>query len=262
MAKFMAYSGPPLIWYLYSTYHMPIFEVLLGEKYLSLKPEDLLIQYREGPSQRLATYMICGHFLKLIIETMFLNRLAGRMMPLNRAMWQFLYYWVGLGCFVGYSVYHPEFMPQRFIPDAEQDGGTKWFCPIVAVLFVFFEVCNLQCHLHFSNMEQKMAAAVLQNPNDKNIESRARRSYLVASISKLVVLRDHGFSLVTCADWFWELLIWTCFTLITQTFFSGLFLLAWFIWHNSKAQERHWRYIAEYRRDYPPERRAFLPYLF
>jgi hypothetical protein len=111
LEKFMAYSGPPLIWYLYSTYHMSIFEVLLGEQHLNSKPDDYLLQYREGPTQRLASFMIYGHFLKLIIESMFLHRLAGRQMPFNRAMWQFLFYWIGLGCFVGYSVFQPEFTP-------------------------------------------------------------------------------------------------------------------------------------------------------
>ena len=97
--------------------------------------------------------MVQGHFLKLIFEAMFIKRLAGRMMPLNRAMWQFLFYWLGLGCVVGYSVYHPEFTPNRFIPDADLELGTTWFCPIMAILFVFFEVYNLQSHLHFSTME-------------------------------------------------------------------------------------------------------------
>jgi very-long-chain enoyl-CoA reductase len=179
--------------------------------------------------------MIYAHFAKLIAETMFLNRLAGRMMPLNRAMWQFLYYWVGLGGFVGYSVFHPDFTPSRFVPDADGEGGYKWFCPLLAILFIFFEIYNLQCHMHFSTMERNMAAAVIQNSNDRSFESRSRRSYLVASISKLVVLRDHGFSLVTCADWLWEFLSWICFTLVTQTFYSYIFLLTWFVWHNSKA---------------------------
>jgi hypothetical protein len=87
--------------------------------------------------------MIQGHFLKLIVESMLLHRLAGRMMPLNRVMWQILFYWVFLGGIVGYSVYHPEFVAQRLIPDADQEGGTTWFCPIVAVLFVFFQIYNL-----------------------------------------------------------------------------------------------------------------------
>ena len=163
---------------------------------------------------------------------------------------------------MGYSVFHPEYTPVRYVPDAEGEGGTNWFSTLAIILFVTFEIQNLQCHWHFSAMERNMAAAVLTNSTDKTAESRSRRSHLVASISKLVVLRDHGFSLVTCADWFWEFLSWICFTMVTQTFWSYCFLLTWFVWHNSKAQERHWSYIAEYRRDYPPERRAFLPYLF
>jgi hypothetical protein len=50
IGKFMAYTGPPLIWYLYSAYHIHIFEFLLGESYLKLKPDDYLVQYREGPT--------------------------------------------------------------------------------------------------------------------------------------------------------------------------------------------------------------------
>ena len=91
---------------------------------------------------------------------------------------------------------------------------------------------------------------------------RTRRSYLISSISKFAILKDYGFSLVTCADWTWELIAWTCFGVIVQTYASNLYLFLWFVWHNSKARERHWRYIAEYQNTYPHERRAFLPYLW
>mgnify|MGYP000942279385 CR=1 FL=1 len=93
-------------------------------------------------------------------------------------------------------------------------------------------------------------------------QSRARRSYLVASVSKLVVLNEHGFSRVTGADWLWELLAWTTFALVVQTLVGYVFLMVWFAWHTAKAQERHWRYIAEYRRDYPPSRKAIVPLIF
>lgn len=95
-----------------------------------------------------------------------------------------------------------------------------------------------------------------------NPMGRKRRSYLVASVSKLVVLNEHGYSRVTGADWLWEALAWLSFTLIIQTPAGYMYFVVWFAWHTSKAQERHWRYIAEYCHDYPSSRKAFVPLIF
>ena len=107
-----------------------------------------------------------------------------------------------------------------------------------------------------------MSAGMQKSDSEDDLAARTRRSYIVQSISKLAILKDYGFSLVTCADWFWELISWLSICLIIQTKSAWIYLLIWFVWHNSKAQERHWKYIAEYRYEYPKERRAFLPYLF
>jgi hypothetical protein len=206
-----------------------------------------LILYEEGLTQKLTKLMVYFHFGKMLVESLLIHRLAGRMRPLNRTLWQILYYWVGLGCIVGYTVYHPEYKPSFLISDLE---GTqrRLFATVASVIFIAAEVLNFLCHWHFSTMEEKMAAAVIQGSQDKKIDlaSRARKSYIVSSISKFAILKDHGFSLVTCADWMWELLVWVCISSIVQTMSAYVFLGIWFVWHNSKARERHWRYIAEY----------------
>lgn len=135
--------------------------------------------------------MVYFHFGKMLVESLFIHRLAGRMMPLNRTLWQVLYYWVGLGCIVGYTVYHPEYKPSFLFADLE---GTqrRLFATVASVLFIAAEVLNFLCHLHFSTMEEKMAAAVIQGSQiqDKKIDlaSRARKSYIVSSISKFAIL--------------------------------------------------------------------------
>ena len=65
-------------------------------------------------------------------------------------------------------------------------------------------------HIHFTNMEDKMAKAVLKNVNAKhlNVRQKARRNYIISSMSKFAILKDYGFSLVTSADWMWASLSW------------------------------------------------------
>ena len=61
-----------------------------------------------------------------------------------------------------------------------------------------------------------MAADEIAKANFPATEIRilARRSYIVSSISKLAVLKDYGFSVITCADYFWEFIAWTSFVLV------------------------------------------------
>ena len=61
-----------------------------------------------------------------------------------------------------------------------------------------------------------MAANEIAKSNVPATETRihARRSYIVSSISKLAVLKDYGFHVITCADYFWEFIAWACFVLV------------------------------------------------
>ena len=61
-----------------------------------------------------------------------------------------------------------------------------------------------------------MAADYIAKTNFPATETRilARRSYIVSSISKLAVLKDYGYNLITCADYFWEFVAWASFVLV------------------------------------------------
>jgi len=51
--------------------------------------------------------MVYGHFFKGIIEAMLVDRLAGRTVPFSSSLWKILFYWIGLGVIVGFSLFHP-----------------------------------------------------------------------------------------------------------------------------------------------------------
>ena len=262
LSKFIVNSGPIVLFTLFRNSHLDIYEFFEGEQAAADNYNEYY-GYEEGMVQQIAYWMVIVHFSKLILESILVHRMAGRMTPLNRTLWQILYYWVGLGMVVAFRLFHPMYKPSFLIADL--DGETFFgLITVASILFCISQIMNLLCHILFSNMEEKMATAVLKMPQDKSkvdSRSRARRSYLVSSISSFAILKDYGFSLVTCADWLWDFVGWACLAIIMQTVSCYLFVLVWAIWHNSKARERHWRYISEYQNKYPHERRAFIPYL-
>ena len=86
MAKWIIYTGPLLMFGLYSQYHLEIYSTVErisedDERYL-----DLMV-FEENQTQQLAKFMIFIHFGKLLLETMFMHRMAGRMISLNRTLW-------------------------------------------------------------------------------------------------------------------------------------------------------------------------------
>jgi hypothetical protein len=79
--------------------------------------------------------MIYAHFLKLMLEAIFLQRLAGRMMPLNRILFQVLFYWVFLGGIVPFFFYHPEYKDSFLLATLDGEGRFV-FASIVTVIFL------------------------------------------------------------------------------------------------------------------------------
>ena len=76
---------------------------------------------------------------------------------------------------------------------------------------------------------------------------RERIANLVASISKNIELKDHGYRLVTAADYLWEFVAWVAFALVVDTAACWTFVFVWFIWHAGKAKGRNNRFSNDYR---------------
>ena len=107
------------------------------------------------------------------------------------------------------------------------------------ITFIFCETMNFMCHVHLNSFRKRDLDQTRGIP------------------------RLHGFSVVSCANYFWEFMAWCCFTLLTQSLMSNVFLAVSFFRMNYRAQKKHLRYIAEFKNMYPAEeRRAFIPYLF
>lgn len=106
--KLLVYLGPMLIMWIFSAHRILMFEYILPRSFLNHR-EYSFVNFNEGATHRAAKLMINVYFMKLVVETLAIHRLAGRMMSVKNFFWQVLGYWVCLALCVGYSLYHPDY---------------------------------------------------------------------------------------------------------------------------------------------------------
>jgi len=70
-------------------------------------------------------------------------------------------------------------------------GNTMMTYYLLLIAFVFFEIMNLLCHLHLKSFRKKEGD------------------------HKLGIPTLHGFSHVACANYFWEIMAWGIFVIVT-----------------------------------------------
>ena len=184
--------------------------------------------------------MVYIHFGKRVYECIFVHFFSKSSKSLNKLIWEIGYVWLFFGLVIPFYLFHPEYHDNLWhaLPLIPRDY-IQTFYNFLFIAFLFFEGMNFLCHIHLKSFRQRDLETTRGIP------------------------RLHGFSFVSCANYFWEILAWLCFALVTQTLMSTLFLLTSFFRMNSRAQKKHLRYIAEFKNYYPAEeRRAFIPYLF
>jgi very-long-chain enoyl-CoA reductase len=69
-------------------------------------------------------------------------------------------------------------------------GSTPYIYHILLAVFIFTEAMNLLCHLHLKSFR------------------RGDREFTRG------IPKYHGFSAVSCANYFWEFIAWTAFALV------------------------------------------------
>jgi very-long-chain enoyl-CoA reductase len=126
----------------------------------------------------------------------------------------------------GYYLFNPSYI------------APQWNMYLRGALFIIFFCCeikNLKCHLIQKHMKEKLQG-------EKGIPT------------------GEGFDLVSCANYFWELMSWFCFSLFVHHWSFYLFTLCGFLIMRNWAQKKHREYHKRFP-NYPAERKAFIPFL-
>lgn len=171
------------------------------------------------------------HYLKRLLETLFVHRFSHATMPITNLFKNSSYYWL-FGLYIGYYVNHPLYTPPYF-------GSVQIYLSVAA--FLVYELGNLSIHLLLRN---------LRPPGTKERKIPRPNSNPLTRL----------YHLVSCPNYTYEVLSWIAFTVMTQCAPAGLFTLAGLYQMTVWALGKHRNYKKEFP-SYPKNRKAIVPFI-
>jgi very-long-chain enoyl-CoA reductase len=178
-------------------------------------------------SQKAGFFMVLGHYIKREFETLFIHRFSNATMPFMNIFKNCGHYWVIFGTLVGYFLFHPQYTEPSYIP-----MNMKY---VLIVAFIFFQLMNFLCHNELKNLRKP-------------------------GTTERGIPKGFGFGFASCANYFWETLVWLSYAMLTGCFTSYIFLFVSFIQMRAWAIKKHIRYKKEFE-NYPKSRKAIIPFL-
>ncbi|XP_015245468.1 PREDICTED: very-long-chain enoyl-CoA reductase [Cyprinodon variegatus] len=171
------------------------------------------------------------HYVKRLLETLFVHRFSHGTMPLRNIFKNCTYYW-GFAAWMAYYINHPLYTPPIY---GEQQ------IRLALIIFLFCQIGNFSIHIALRN---------LRPPGSKT----RKIPYPTKNPFTWIFL------LVSCPNYTYELGSWLGFTLMTQCLPVAFFTMVGFIQMTVWAKGKHRSYLKEFR-DYPPLRSPILPFI-
>uniref|UniRef100_A0A5F5PGU0 Trans-2,3-enoyl-CoA reductase n=1 Tax=Equus caballus TaxID=9796 RepID=A0A5F5PGU0_HORSE len=171
------------------------------------------------------------HYVKRLLETLFVHRFSHGTMPLRNIFKNCTYYW-GFAAWMAYYINHPLYTPPTY--GAQQ----------VKLALAIFVICQL------GNFSIHMALRDLRPAGSKT------RKIPYPTKNPFTWL----FLLVSCPNYTYEVGSWIGFAIMTQCLPVALFSLVGFTQMTIWAKGKHRSYLKEFR-DYPPLRMPIIPFL-
>ncbi|XP_069793079.1 trans-2,3-enoyl-CoA reductase-like [Narcine bancroftii] len=170
------------------------------------------------------------HYVKQILETLFLHSFSSKNSTLKNMLWACAFYW-GFTIWMAYYINHPLYTPPSF--------GNRQIIPAL--------VCFLVCGAgnYFTN------AAIIQEH-----KVGAKNNIIRPTYNPFTWL----FKLVSCPNYTYEMGAWISFTIMTQTFPVAVFALMVSLQLILWAQRKHHKYQKDLKH-YPSNRTALIPFV-
>ncbi|KAG6934251.1 trans-2,3-enoyl-CoA reductase [Chelydra serpentina] len=213
------YAGPLFIYFLFY-FRMP-FVYGLDDK-LTSSPH---------PVVNLACICHSFHYIKRLIETIFVHRFSHGTMPLRSIIKNCFYYW-GFAAWLAYYINHPLYTPPSY--------GQKQI-NIAVIMFLICEAGNFSIHVALSDLRR-------DGSKIRKIPYPTKNPFTWL------------FFFVSCPNYTYEVGAWISFTIMTQCVPVGLFTFLCFIQMTVWAKDKHYTYVREFK-DYPSLRMPIIPFL-
>ncbi|XP_015337631.1 trans-2,3-enoyl-CoA reductase-like isoform X1 [Marmota marmota marmota] len=182
------------------------------------------------PVVHLACLFHCIHYIRYLLETLFVHKVSAGHTPLKNLIQGCAFYW-GFTSWIAYYINHPQYTPPSF-------GNRQ-----VTVSAINFLVC--EAGNHFINV-------MLAHPNHTgNNACFPRPNYNPFTWM---------FLLVSCPNYTYEIGSWISFTVMTQTLPVGIFTLLMSIQMSLWAQKKHKIYVKKFNA-YMHRKSAIIPFI-
>jgi len=188
-------------------------------------------KYNYSWPQKLAMYCWCGHYLKRILETVFIHKFSHETMPLKNLVKNCSYYW-GFAAFIAYFHNHHLYTSAIY-------GDRQLYAGLA--LFLFSEIGNLSIHVLFKNLRPKGSTV---------------RKIPYPTLNPFTFL----FTFVSCPNYTYEVLAWLGYSIMCQSLPGLIFTLAGFGQMTIWALGKHRAYKKEFN-NYPKSRKSIIPFV-
>ncbi|XP_062389241.1 very-long-chain enoyl-CoA reductase [Sardina pilchardus] len=217
---FLAECVGPLIIYLMFYFRLPF---IYAPRYDFTTPKQWVVH--------LACICHSFHYIKRILETMFVHRFSTGTMPLRNIFKNCSYYWF-FAAWMAYYINHPLYTPPMY---GEQQIKTA------LMIFLFCQLGNFSIHITLRNLKQ---------PGSK--------------VKKIPYPSKNPFTwifwVVSCPNYTYECGSWVGFTVMTQCVPVAFFTIVGFIQMAIWARGKHRSYLKEFPH-YPTLRSSILPFI-
>jgi len=176
------------------------------------------------------------HFFKRQLETIFVHRFSHDTMPFMNIFKNSAHYHLLSGVALAYAIYSPTYSAtSSYIRSTiRADPRFLW---TGAAIWLVAELSNLHSHL------------TLRGLRPPGTRTRA-------------IPYGYGFSLVSCPNYFFEMVAWTVVAGLTGSWVAWGFLVVASVQMAIWAAKKHTTYKKEFGKDYPKCRKAMIPFLF
>lgn len=170
------------------------------------------------------------HYIKRLLETVFVHRFSNATMPIMNLFKNCSYYW-GFSAFIAYFINHPLYTTPAY-GDVQIYGGLA--------AFLFSELGNFSIHYCFKNMR----------PAGTKV-----RKIPMPDSNPLTQM----FHFVSCPNYTYEVMAWFSFSIMTQCLPAAIFTAVGFYQMAVWALGKHRNYKKEFK-DYPRGRKSIVPF--
>ncbi|XP_007528240.1 trans-2,3-enoyl-CoA reductase-like [Erinaceus europaeus] len=212
------YTGPLLIYLLF--YLRPPYIYDMKESSRRMR----------HPVVHLACFCHCLHYIRYILETVFVHKVSSGHTPLKNLIKGCAFYW-GFTSWIAYYINHPRYTPPSF--------GNRQIT-VSAISFLICEAGN-----HFINV-------ILSHPNHTGNNA----CFPSPNYNPFTWM----FFLVSCPNYTYEIGSWISFTVMTQTLPVGIFTLLMSIQMSLWAQKKHKIYLKKFN-SYMYRKSAMIPFI-